>query len=115
MCMNTDWIDKEMKLTKRSDRCFVKTHNNRKEIRKIWDPKFYSEQLKADLDKKQVNIDIPVIAIYNEGNVDLLENFSFLFRKRILFYKISTDYTNILNGANMPEKLSLWDLLQIVI
>ena len=116
MCMNTDWIDKEMKLTKRSDRCFVKTHNNRKEIRKIWDPKFYSEQLKADLDKKQVNIDIPVIAIYNEGNVDLLENFSFLFRKEGYYsIKISTDYTNILNGCEyMPKNISIMGFIAIV-
>ena len=115
-CMNADWLEKGAKLDKCTGCYYQSVRSTGQKKRKVWNPELYKIQLTAQLNKKQANVDIPVIAIYNEGNCDILSGLHMLFRNEGYYsIKISEDYTDIPNGCEyMPEGTPVIDFISLV-
>ena len=115
-CMNADWLKKGVKIDKYTGCYYESVQSNSSKKGKVWDPNLYRAQLVKYMNKKQINLEIPVIAVFNEGTRDILSSLYMFFRNDGYYsVRISTDYTDIPQGCEyLPEGVSTSDFISLV-
>lgn len=103
MYLNTDWINRKAFSSSNYNSTLIQ------EDMKIWDYKFYKEYLQKKVKDIEMNIEIPIIAIFNCSDSGLLLNLNDMFRSDGYYSMIvSTEISDIFDGNEyLPTQISV--------
>ncbi|NLB78205.1 MAG: S8 family serine peptidase [Clostridiaceae bacterium] len=119
ICMNTDWFERKGGPEGCPEYLCKSVFESRKKAGKIWIEELYRKNIEKYINSKgyrRMQVDIPLIAVFDTGNCNILNRLSQFFSSRGYYsVKVSADYRDIVYGSEYsPDNIEIEEFISLV-
>lgn len=119
ICMNTDWLERDNESGEFPEYCCKSTRACGSIASKVWIEEQYNVNIHKcinSIDFRHINVDIPVIAVFDTEKSNVLDRLNLLFSDKGYYsVKVSTEYKDIVYGSEyLPESVEIGQFIAMV-